>query len=337
MDPSIAQFRNQPNFKATALSYHFSLSPHLNHLMITLHPAWIPILYQTSLYILLFHNLITQISRPRRTWQLRTQPIYIFPTPFSTPPLPNRKWTCFKPLLYLQRDTHIFPLNQWTLWQQQLYRHTNISRTRQFHHFSATITAPSNANYSSTLIIQTPTPPSDYTLPPTQLTRQIHPRLVQTEPIEPSKKSPIIHLPLTQEQPEHMLITQTTLKNSLKYVYHFSPIHLFFSEPNDEHPNYYDEHVLYPKLSWTSFYHFSNPLSLPLYNTQHDNEQCKNELYRLTTALTPKQFTRIGYKQWLFTFTASKANECSIHHYDHHIIRPNENHFWTTINLLTLN
>ena len=72
-----------------------------------------------------------------------------------------------------------------------------------------------------------------------------------------------------------------------------------YSDPNDEHPNYVDGYVLYPTLSWTSFYHFSNPLSLPLNNTPHDNEQCKNYLYRLTTALTPRQFTHIGYKKSL--------------------------------------
>ena len=102
---------------------------------------------------------------------------------------------------------------------------------------------------------------------------------------------------------------------------------LFYSDPSDKHSNYVDEHVLYPTLSWTSFFHFSNPLSLPLCNTPHDNEQCKNELYRLTTALTSKQFTHIGYKQTLTIFIAPKANENSIDHCDHHIIRPNEDHF----------
>ena len=76
----------------------------------------------------------------------------------------------------------------------------------------------------------------------------------------------------------------TNTKEFLKACLPFFPQYTYFdSDPNDEHPNYVDEHVLYPTLSWTSFYHFSNPLSLPLYNTPHDNEQCKNELYRLTT------------------------------------------------------
>ena len=81
------------------------------------------------------------------------------------------------------------------------------------------------------------------------------------------------------DQPLH---TNTT--EFLKACLPFFPQYTYFdSDPNDEHPNYVDEYVLYPTLSWTSFYHFSNPLSLPLYNTPHDNEQCKNELCRLTT------------------------------------------------------
>ena len=101
----------------------------------------------------------------------------------------------------------------------------------------------------------------------------------------------------------------------------------FDSDPNDEHPNYVNEHVLYPKLSWTSLYHFTNPLSQPLYNTPYDNEQCSFQLYLLTTALTPKQFTRIGCKQPLIRFTAPKTNEYFIDHYDHYIQKPNEDTF----------
>ena len=101
----------------------------------------------------------------------------------------------------------------------------------------------------------------------------------------------------------------------------------FHSDPNDEKPNYVNEHVFYPTLSWTSNYHFTNPLSLPLCNNPHDNEVCSTQLYLLTTALTPKQFTQIGYRQSLTKFTAPKANDSSIDYYDHYIIRPNEDFF----------
>ena len=62
-------------------------------------------------------------------------------------------------------------------------------------------------------------------------------------------------------------------------------------------------------------------------NAPRDNEQCKNDLYRLTTALITRQFTHIGYKQSLTLFTAPKTNDYSIDHYNHEIIRPNEDHF----------
>ena len=46
----------------------------------------------------------------------------------------------------------------------------------------------------------------------------------------------------------------------------------FHSDHNGEKPIYAIEHVLYPTLSWISHCHFTNPLSLPLYNTPYDNE-----------------------------------------------------------------
>ena len=96
---------------------------------------------------------------------------------------------------------------------------------------------------------------------------------------------------------------------------------------NDAKPNYVSEHVLYPTLTWTSYYHFTNRLSLPLYNTPYDNEVCSTQLYLLTTALNPKQFTQIGYRQSLTKFTAPTDNDYSIDYYDHNIIRPNEDLF----------
>ena len=50
-------------------------------------------------------------------------------------------------------------------------------------------------------------------------------------------------------------------------------------------------------------------------------------LYRLTATQTPRQFTYIGYKKLLKTFTAPRANEFTIEHYDHNIIRTNQDQF----------
>ena len=96
---------------------------------------------------------------------------------------------------------------------------------------------------------------------------------------------------------------------------------------NDDTRNFVDEYVLMPTHHWTSYYHYTNPLYLPLYNNITDNEQCKDMLYRLTTALTLRQFTYIGFKKLLKEFTAPRANDFTIEYYDHNIIRPNQDQF----------
>ena len=69
------------------------------------------------------------------------------------------------------------------------------------------------------------------------------------------------------------------------------------SDPNPEPRHFVDEHVLIPTLHWTAYYNFTNPLTQPLYNTTIDIERNKDELFRLTTALTPRQFPYVGYKK----------------------------------------
>ena len=91
--------------------------------------------------------------------------------------------------------------------------------------------------------------------------------------------------------------------------------------------NFVDEHVLMPTLPWTAYYRYTNPLSIPLNNTHEDNEKSKNLLYKLTTPLTPRQFTYVGFKKLLKTFTAPRANDFTIEYYDHNIIRPNKDQF----------
>ena len=99
--------------------------------------------------------------------------------------------------------------------------------------------------------------------------------------------------------------------------------------PHDanETRNYVDEYVLMPTLSWTSYYHFTNPLCLPLSSTSIDIERNKDMLYRLTTPLTARQFTYIGYKKSLKIHTALRANEYTLEYYDHNIIRANQDQF----------
>ena len=99
------------------------------------------------------------------------------------------------------------------------------------------------------------------------------------------------------------------------------------SDPNPEPRDFVDENVLIPTLHRTAYYNFTNSLTLPLYNNTIDIERNKDELFRLTTALNPRQFTYVGYKKLLKTFTAPRANDYSIEYYDHNIIRSNQDQF----------
>ena len=96
--------------------------------------------------------------------------------------------------------------------------------------------------------------------------------------------------------------------------------------PNDTNDtrSFVDEHVLMPTLHWTTYYHFTNSLCLPLTNTHDDIEKNKN---MFTATLAPRQFTYVGYKKLLKTFTAPRANEFTIEYYDHNIIRTNQDKF----------
>ena len=67
-----------------------------------------------------------------------------------------------------------------------------------------------------------------------------------------------------------------------------------------------------PTLHWTAYYNYTNPLCLPLASTNESIEKNKNVLYRLTTTLASRQFTYVGCKKLLKTFTALRANDFAI-------------------------
>ena len=105
----------------------------------------------------------------------------------------------------------------------------------------------------------------------------------------------------------------------------FPNIHVPIPTITTDNQNYVDEHVLIPTLHWTSFYDFSNPLRLSPINTPQEIVKYENDLHRLTTALSPRQFTHVGYKKKTKKmFTAPRDKDYSIEHYDHNIIRPNQ-------------
>ena len=210
-----------------------------------------------------------------------------------------------------------YELDNFITLQQQLQH----PQTLTIHQLLQSITSsnPStptpSSHYTSS---QNPTPSSTPSSSTTRAYQTFKSKFPNTPfPSNPGTTTTFVNYPL-----------HTNIKEILKKCLPFFPQYTYFhSDPNDERPNYVNEHVIYPTLSWTSFYHFTNPLSLPLYNNPYDNEVCRTQLYRLTTTLTPKQFTQVGYRQSLIKITAPKANDYSIDYYDHNIIRPNEDNF----------
>ena len=67
------------------------------------------------------------------------------------------------------------------------------------------------------------------------------------------------------------------------------------SDPNPEPHNFVDDYVLIPKLHWTTYYNNTNILALPLHNTAQDVERNINDLFKLTAAVTSRQYTYIGF------------------------------------------
>ena len=118
----------------------------------------------------------------------------------------------------------------------------------------------------------------------------------------------------------HPLYTNT--KEFLQVCLPFFPQYTYYqTNTNNYQRTYVNEHTLFPTLSWTSYYHISNPLSLPLCNNPDDNELCHTRLHYLTPTLHDKQFITIGITQILNRFTAQKANRFSMNHYDQAIAR----------------
>ena len=198
-----------------------------------------------------------------------------------------------------------------TVQQQLTYRHTLT-----IHHLSSTTTSSNPP---------TPTPLSDYT-----------PSLAQSSTsTETSTSTNRAYRTFKRKYPNHpFTVKPGTAKGYINHPDHTNTRnYLNIDLPSfpqytlntstittNDTRNFVDEHVLMPTLPWTAYYHYSNPLSIPLNNTHEDNEKSKNLLYKLTTPLTPRQFTYVGFKKLLKTFTAPRANDFTIEYYDHNII-----------------
>ena len=174
-----------------------------------------------------------------------------------------------------------------TLQHQIQYPHTLT-----IHQLSSTITSSNPP---------TPTPTSDYTpllaqsftstqsSTSTSLAYRIFKRKFPNYPFpsKPGKAREHINHPTHTNTTKYF---QVTLPFFTQYTFNHS-------DPNPEPHNFVDEHVIIPTLHWTSYYNFTNPLALPLLNINQDKERNKNEVFRLTTALTPRQFTHVGFKK----------------------------------------
>ena len=212
-----------------------------------------------------------------------------------------------------------------TLQQQIQHPHTLT-----FHQLSSNITSSNPA---------TPTPSSDYTPSLAQSSTSTYSSSTTNRAYRTFKRKfpnhPFPSKPRTARDyvnhPDHTN-TPEFLQNSLRLFPQYTISH---SNPQTEQPDYVDEHVLIPTLHWTSFCYFSNPLCIPLINTPHEVEKSKMDLFRLTTALTPRPFTHVGYENLLMIFIAPRANDYSIEYYDHNIIRPNQDQFLDKISSLT--
>ena len=130
--------------------------------------------------------------------------------------------------------------------------------TQLSHELDNLITLQQQLQYPQTLTIHQLSLSIISSNPSTQLTLQIislcktllphqpH-HLVQTELTESLKEnSQILHFPLTQEHPQHLSTVHfiQTRENFSKYVYTFPQHTYFHSNPNDDKPNYVNEHKL---------------------------------------------------------------------------------------------
>ena len=343
MEPSTAQISTQPISKTQSQLSLFSFFPHLISQSLIYQPARVQTLTQIFQFfhtILQFNNSDLETpdefanSEPSPSTYFQTNPSNFSQPPFqpinASQPLPS----LFTPSYAPKSPQHIpYPFqtnnspdipqisskldNYITLQQQNVHPHTLA-----IHHLSSVTTSSGPP---------TPTPLSDYTPSLAQSSTSTETSTITNRAYRTFKHKfpnhPFTTKPGTAKEyinhPQHQntkAFLQTNLPSFPQYT-------LNTPTTNDDTRKSVDEHVLMPTLHWTSYYHYTNPLFLPLYNTLTDNEKCKNMLHRLTTALTPRQFTYVGFKKLLKLFTAARANEFTIEYYDHNIIRPKHDQF----------
>ena len=277
--------------------------------MLTHHPAWILTLIQTSFFLF----TISQFNKSDIETPYEFANSEPSPSTFSQPPFRpiNSQFTNDSPstISHFSQATPTYsPFNndrsnnnspETTQISQELNNLITLQQQIQHPHTLTIHQLSSNITSSNP---PTPTPSSDYFSSLAQSSTSTHSSSTTKRAYRTFKRKfpnhPFPSKPGTARDyvnhPDHTR-TPNFLQNSLPLFPHYTISH---SNPHTEQPHYVDRHLLIPTLHWTSFYYFSNPLCIPLNNTPHEVERCKLDLFRLTTALTPRQFTHVGYKNY---------------------------------------
>ena len=247
---------------------------------------------------------------------------HFFQTSLSTYPISNPSFITLNSFSYFPSNPSLLPIYFGTINKQFP---DNIKFSNELENF---ITLQQQLQYPHTLAIHqlsstvtslnppTPTPISDYT-----------PSLAQPyTSTESSTSTNQAYRIFKRKYPNHQFPSKPrTARENVNHPDHtntanylqvtlplFPQYTLNQSEPNPEPHSFVDEHVLIPTLHWIAYYNYTNTLSLPLHNTTQDIERNKSALFRLTTSLTPRQFTYIGFEKLLKSFTTTRANDYSI-------------------------
>ena len=270
--------------------------------MITLHPAWNQTLISTQLFITLSPNLITPILKPPTNIQTPNPAFPNLQSTFSQPPFqPIHPQVKIEPPSPPSSISNVTPIcshltsepsdNNSPVDTQKSHELDNFITLQQQLQHPQTITIHQLSQSITSSNQSTPTPSSHYT-PSQNPTSSSKPsssthRAYQTFkrkfsntpfPSNPGTSTTFVNHPLDTKTKEFLQICLPFLP---QYTY-------FHSDPNNENPYYVNEHVICPTLSWTSFYHFTIPLSPTLYNTPLDNELCNYATLFSNNSTNPK-------------------------------------------------
>ena len=123
-------------------------------------------------------------------------------------------------------------------------------------------------------------------------------RVFKREHLKPSPQLLISHPRSSRLYNHHQ--HHTNNKESLVHNLPFVAQYTYYPTNKDNQQNLHVyKNILFPTLSWTTYYHFTYPLGLSSKNTPEYHELYHSLLHKLTTAHHENQFTTIGLNQIL--------------------------------------